>query len=390
MTLDTVADVRRGRGLGGKDGTTMFAMGDEAAAWGALYAGCNFFGGYPITPASEIAEIMANELPKLGGYYVQFEDEIASVSAIIGASWAGARSMTATSGPGFSLMQEGIGHAVMTETPCVIINVQRSGPSTGQATKPAQGDLMQARWGTHGDHEIIAMSPWSVQECFDLVIDAFRLAETYRTPVIFLMDGAIGHIREPLLFPAHADVKRAERRRAKPGESAFGGAAVPPMALIGDGQDVHITGSTHKANGIRDVNSEQVHDVLVRRLVAKIADEREALTRLDTRFMDGARIAVVSFGAAARPALGAVMRAREQGHAVGFIRLVNVWPFPGPALRALLRDVDCVLVPEMNLGQLSRELERVAGEKVSCLSRIGGIAHSVREIHDALLEKIHA
>jgi 2-oxoglutarate ferredoxin oxidoreductase subunit alpha len=204
------------------------------------------------------------------------------------------------------------------------------------------------------------------------------------------MDGAVGHIREPLVFPPQGDVLRAERRRAKPGELVFGGAPVPPMALIGDGHDVHITGSTHKANGIRDVNTEHVHDVLVRRLVAKIADEREALTRLDVRFMDDARAAVVSFGATARPALGAVMRAREQGHRVGFVRLVNVWPFPGPALRALLKDVELVLVPEMNLGQLSRELERFAGDRVASLSKIGGLAHSVREIHAALMEKIHA
>jgi 2-oxoglutarate/2-oxoacid ferredoxin oxidoreductase subunit alpha len=370
------------------NGTTTFVMGDEAAALGALYAGCDFFGGYPITPASEIAEVMARELPRVGGYYVQFEDEVASIAAIIGASWSGGRTMTATSGPGFSLMQENLGHAVMTETPCVVIDVQRSGPSTGQATKPAQGDLMQARWGTHGDHEIIALSPWSVQECFDLTIEAFHLAERYRTPVIFLMDGAVGHIREPLTFPTFTEELMAPRRRAAQGDLVFGGESVPPMAQIGDDQFVHITGSTHKANGIRDVNSKPVHEELVLRLVDKIASARETLTSIDTRRMEGAKVAVVSFGATARPGLGAVERARSQGHPAGFIRLINVWPFPGPALKQALADVDCVLVPEMNLGQLNRELERVVSCPVVPLSKIGGEAHTVDEIYRPLMERL--
>ncbi|MFH1573748.1 MAG: 2-oxoacid:acceptor oxidoreductase subunit alpha [Acidobacteriota bacterium] len=368
--------------------TTTFVMGDEAAALGALYAGCDFFGGYPITPATEIAEVMARELPKVGGFYVQFEDEVASIAAIIGAAWAGGRTMTATSGPGFSLMQENIGYAVMTETPCVVIDVQRSGPSTGQATKPAQGDLMQARWGTHGDHEIIALSPWSVQECFDLSIEAFHLAERYRTPVIFLMDGAVGHIREPLTFPAYTGELSASRRRAAPGDLIFGGEAVPPMAQIGDDQFVHITGSTHKADGIRDVNSRLVHEELVYRLVDKIASAREALTRVDTRHMEGARVAVASFGATARPGLGAVELARSQGHPAGFLRLINLWPFPGPTLNRELANVDCVLVPEMNLGQLNRELERVVDCPVVPLSKIGGKVHTVGEIYGALMERL--
>jgi len=374
--------------LSKKDGETAFVMGDEAAALGALYAGCDFFGGYPITPASEIAEVMAHELPKVGGHYVQFEDEIASIGAVIGAVWAGARGMTATSGPGFSLMQEHIGHAIMTETPCVIINVQRSGPSTGQATKPAQGDLMQARWGTHGDHEIIALSPWSVQECFDLTIDAFRLAEAYRTPVIFLTDGAIGHIREPLTFPKYDEALTAPRPRAKAGDLVFGGQAVPPMAQIGDGLDVHITGSTHKANGIRDVNSKPVHEELVHRLVDKIDGARDVLTRIDARHMDDAKVAVVSFGAAARPALGAVERARAEGLAAGFIRLINLWPFPDPTLRQALAGVDRVLVPEMNLGQLNREIERLVSCPVQRVSKIGGVAHVIDDIYQPLREAL--
>lgn len=367
---------------------TVFIMGDEAAALGALYAGCDFFGGYPITPASEVAEVMARELPKVGGHYVQFEDEIASIAAIIGASWAGARSMTATSGPGFSLMQENIGHAIMTETPCVVVDVQRSGPSTGQATKPAQGDFMQARWGTHGDHEIIAISPWSVQECFDLIIDAFQLAETYRTPVIFLMDGAVGHIREPLKFPVFGDNLLAKRERAKPGELVFGGDQIPKMAEIGDGQNVHITGSTHKSNGIRDVNSKPVHEELVLRLVDKIVANTEQLTRMDQHHMEDARVAVVSFGATARPALGAVNQARSQGQKAGFIRMINLWPFPDEALAKALANVDRVLVPEMNLGQLSRELQRVVQCPVQLVPKIGGIAHVVEDILKPLNEAL--
>ena len=367
---------------------TRFVMGDEAAALGALFAGCSFFGGYPITPASEVAEVMARELPKVGGYYVQFEDEVASIAAVIGAAWAGGRSMTATSGPGFSLMQENIGHAVMTETPCVIVNVQRSGPSTGQATKPAQGDLMQARWGTHGDHEIIALSPWSVQECFDLTRDAFCLAEQFRTPVYVLTDGAVGHIHEPLVLPAFTDEMVPPRPRSEPGELVFGGQPVPPMAQIGDGQNVHITGSTHKADGIRDVNTKQVHEELVLRLVDKIASARDQLTRLDTQYMDDATTAVVSFGCAARPALGAVQRARAEGHKVGFIRLINVWPFPGPELKRLLSGVQRVLVPEMNLGQLNRELERFVSCEVEPVSKIGGVVHSVAEIHQRVMAAI--
>jgi 2-oxoglutarate ferredoxin oxidoreductase subunit alpha len=374
--------------LSRRDGQTTFVMGDEAAALGALYAGCDFFGGYPITPASEVAEVMARELPKVGGHYVQFEDEIASIGAVIGAVWAGARGMTATSGPGFSLMQEHIGHAVMTETPCVVIDVQRSGPSTGQATKPAQGDFMQARWGTHGDHEIIALSPWSVQECFDLTIEAFRLSEAYRTPVIFLADGALGHIREPLTFPKYDPALTAPRPRAKQGDLVFGGELVPPMAQIGDGLDVHITGSTHKANGIRDVNSKPVHEELVYRLVKKIDGASDQLTNLDLRHMDDAKVAVVSFGAAARPALGAVERARADGLPVGFIRLITCWPFPDEALRQALANVDRVLVPEMNLGQLNRELERLVSCPVQRVSKIGGEAHVINDILEPLREAL--
>ncbi len=367
-------------------GRPHFLQGDEAAAMGAIYAGCDFFGGYPITPASEVAEVMSRELPRVGGYYVQFEDELASISAVIGAAWAGARAMTATSGPGFSLMQESVGYACMTETPCVIVDVQRSGPSTGQATLPAQGDVMQARWGTHGDHEIIALAPSTVQECFDLIIDCFNLAEEYRTPVIFLMDGEIGHVRDRVVFPSPRDVRRHPRRKAAEGELAFGGRLVPPMIEFGDGRFVHVTGSTHREDGMRDVQTQEVHDRLVRRLVAKIRDARDRLARVETDREEGARVGVLAYGAAARPARGAVLKARAAGRKVAYCRLITLWPFPvGEVVRAC-EGLDRLLVPEMNLGQLCREVERHVDCEVIPCGKIGGEIHSSAEI-GAVIER---
>ncbi len=367
-------------------GQEHFIQGDEAAALGAIFAGCNFFGGYPITPASEIAEVMARELPTVGGYYVQFEDELASISAVIGAAWAGARSMTATSGPGFSLMQENIGYACMTETPCVIVDVQRSGPSTGQATLPAQGDVMQARWGTHGDHEIIALAPSSAQECADLMIRCFDLAETYRTPVIFLMDGEIGHLRERVVLPQSGTIKRAARRKAAPGEPVFGGQTVPPMHEFGDGENIHVTGSTHREDGLRDVQTAEVHDRLVRRLVAKIDQARNDIALIDVDVEEEAAVAVLAYGATARPAKGAVLRARAEGHHVGFIRPVTIWPFPSDEIRQACSNLKRLLVPEMNLGQLVREIERHVDCEVVPLSKIGGVIHTSSEILSAITE----
>lgn len=371
--------------LSGFDNRTLFLLGDEAAAYGALYGGCDFFAGYPITPASEIAEVMSRELPRVDGYYVQMEDEIASLSAVIGAVWAGAKAMTATSGPGFSLMQENIGYAIMTETPCVIIDVQRSGPSTGQATKPAQGDVLQARWGTHGDHEIIALAPSSVQECFDLTVESFNLAEEYRIPVILLMDGEIGHLRESITFPHFDDVAREERRLAEPDTDLFGGEAIPPMSRFGEGRFIHVTGSTHKASGMRDVSTQAVHEDLVTRLCRKISDARAQITSVEEDFVDGARVGVLAYGATARPARGAVLEARRAGCAVDFLRLITIWPFPEAAVRRLAERVDTILVPEMNLGQIAREVERFTPRPVVPISKIGGVAHTVDEIFEAIL-----
>ncbi len=385
LTPESQAE-RRARSLARYGGESAFLLGDEAVALGAIYAGCTFFAGYPITPASEIAERMARELPLAGGIYVQMEDEIASMAAIVGASWAGARSMTATSGPGFSLMQENLGHAIMTETPCVVVDVQRSGPCTGQATKPAQGDLMQARFGTHGDHEIVALVPASAQECFDLTVEAFRISEALRTPVILLADGEIGHMREVVRLPAPGEVTIPPRRVAAPGQDGFGGEAVPPAPLIGHGLATHITGSTHKANGLRDVTSQAVHDQLVRRLVSKIADRRDELSRVEARWTEGAEVVVVCLGAPARPALGAVIEARAAGLPVGYLRLLGLWPFPIAAVVEACRGARALLVPELSLGQLNRELERHVDCPVRQLGRIGGIVHGVREIRAALEE----
>jgi 2-oxoglutarate ferredoxin oxidoreductase subunit alpha len=359
-----------------------FALGDEAAAYGALFAGCTFFGGYPITPASEVAETMASELPHVDGYYVQFEDEIASIAAVIGAARAGARAMTATSGPGFSLMQENIGYAIMTETPCVIVDVQRSGPSTGQATKPAQGDIFAARWGTHGDHEMIALAPNSVQECLDLMIDCFNLSERYRHPVVFLMDGEIGHLREKLVFPSVDEVETFSRGGFDPADEP---GLVAPWQEYAQGQAVHVTGSTHKENGMRDVVSQDVHERLATRLCAKIDRNRQNIVHCEERFLDDAEAVVVSFGAASRPALGAVLRARGVGRKVGFFRPITIWPFCGERLAEIGRQVQTIFVPEMNLGQLAREIERFVSVPVVRVSKIGGVAHSVAEIHDAIV-----
>lgn len=368
-----------------------FMLGDEAIALGAIYAGCTFYAGYPITPASEIAEVMARELPLVGGRYVQMEDEIASMAAVIGASWAGARAMTATSGPGFSLMQENLGHAIMTETPCVVVDVQRSGPSTGQATKPAQGDLMQARWGTHGDHEIVALCPSSVQECFDLSVEAFRISEQLRTPVILLADGEIGHVREVVTLPGPDAVEVPARLLAQPGETGFGGEApVPPMPEIGHGLAAHITGSTHKPNGLRDVTSQDVHDQLVRRLVSKIDSQRENLTRLEEHWTEGARVVVVCTGAIARPAEGAVALARSRGLDVGFVRLIGLWPFPSDALQRACDGAMTVLVPELSLGQLNRELERHLCCQVRGYNRIGGILPTIGELFEEIERAMEA
>lgn len=360
-----------------------FMTGDEAIAYGALYAGCRFFAGYPITPASEIAETMSEELPAVGGRYVQMEDELGSIAAVIGAAWSGQMAMTATSGPGFSLMQENLGYAAMTETPMVVVDVQRSGPSTGQATLPAQGDVQQARWGTHGDHPIIALTPASVQEAFDMTVRAFDLAEQYRTPVVLLADGIIGHASESLVVPEAVSVDRREVATAED-ETYFGDPDVAPMPQFGEGLRSHVTGSTHEADGMRDVKTQSVHDDLVRGFHEKIDRDREEIIEYETIGTDDAETLVVAYGITGRTAEGAVRQLREDGHDIGLLRLLTLWPFPESVVADLTADVAQVYVPELNLGQVAREVERTASAPVEGLDRIGGDPWTVDALIGAL------
>lgn len=371
-----------------------FAQGDVACTYGAILGGCDFFAGYPITPATEVGESMAALLPRLGGAVMQMEDEIASLSAVIGASWAGARACTATSGPGFSLMQEGIGYACMTETPCVIINVQRSGPSTGQPTEPAQGDMLQARWGTHGDHEIIALAPASVQECVDLTRLAFDLAERYRNPVLVMTDGEVGHMREPIVLPAVDDtVELVERRppassdRADhvPFRAVDGG--VPEMATFGTGFRTYVTGLTHNERGLPATDDAAEHTRLVRRLVDKIRCDVDRLTMVEQDIEEGATVGIVSYGISSRSAAGAVRLARAQGLKVSHLRLITVFPFPEEIVKEFADNVDRLIVPELNLGQIYHVVrEAVEGQAlVELVGRIGGEMIRPEEILDAIV-----
>ncbi len=318
------------------------------------------------------------------------EDEIASMGAVIGASLAGAKSMTATSGPGFSLMQENLGFACMAEVPCVLVNVMRGGPSTGLPTNPSQGDVMQARWGTHGDHDIIALAPWSAQECFDLTVACFNLAEEYRSPVILLMDGEIGHLRERVVLPGPDSVERRPRRKGVAGDQLFGGETVPPMIEFGEGANVHVTGSTHREDGLRDVQTQAVHDRLVRRLVAKIDGARERLARVVVDRDEQAEVGVLAYGATARPARGAVLMARQAGVPLSYCRPITIWPFPVRQVQEACEGLRCLLVPEMNLGQLVREVERHVTCEVVPLPKVGGVVHSAREIRDALTKLVRS
>jgi 2-oxoglutarate ferredoxin oxidoreductase subunit alpha len=336
-----------------------FMQGDEACAEGAIAAGCNYYAGYPITPASEIMEHICRRFAQLPGrVFIQMEDEIGSIASVLGASWAGARAMTATSGPGFSLMLENIGYAIITETPCVVVDVQRAGPGTGQATRPAQGDVMQARWGAHGDYEIIVLSPWSVQEAYDEAIRAFNLADRFRVPVILLMDEGVGHLRENMAVPAETPIYQ---RWKDPSRPPFGEAEVPPMPAFGEGAKLLVTGSTHDAWGYRRTSSPQAQQQLVERLANKILNHREEIQRTHRHYCEESNLDVllVAYGFTARSALGAVRLAREAGIRAGLLRLTTLWPFPEDAVRELGAQAYRVIVPEMNRGQMLREVQRV-------------------------------
>ncbi len=372
-----------------------FWQGDIAVAEGALAAGCRFFAGYPITPASEVAERMAERLPRVGGVVIQMEDEIGSMAAILGASWGGAKSVTATSGPGISLMLENIGLGVMMEVPCVVVNVQRGGPSTGLPTLWAQADVMQARWGGHGDYEIIAYAPSSPQEGFDMMIDCFNSAERWRTPVILLTDGVVGHMTEKVVVPPAEEIEArlVERKvpRRPPGDflpyRVYDDSMVPEMPVAGEGYYVHATGLTHDERGYPDM-SVDAQDRLVRRLVGKIRDNAKEIARYELHDADDADVVVVTYGVTSRLVPPAIERARKSGVRVGHLRLMTVWPFAEWVVEELSSKVGGFCVVEMNLGQIYYEVARCArgrAKTVLC-GHAGGGLYGVGEIVDAILK----
>ncbi len=381
------------RVIGGK---VLFVQGDIAISYGAMLAGCRFFAGYPITPATETAEILSILLPKIGGVCVQMEDEIGSVGAIIGASRSGAKSMTATSGPGFSLMQENIGYAAMTETPCVIIDVQRSGPSTGQPTEGAQGDVMQAKWGSHGDYELIALSPSTVQECLDLTIEAFNLAEIYKVPVILLTDGIIGHMREKVVIPEYDDLEIKWRSAPSKPQKEFvpfadDGSKIPETADFGKGYHTYITGLTHKETGYPSTDNQGDHDRLVRRLCDKIRDNRDKIVRVERDYDDDSKdaVGIISFGVTSRTVNYVVKELRSQDRKVNHLRIITNWPFPEKEVQELSIKCGKIFVPEMNLGQVYHMVKEEAGGncEVIHLGKIGGQMFTPDEIINAVKDK---
>lgn len=357
-----------------KASKTCFLSGYEACVEAALIAGCRFFAGYPISPANEIAEYMAVRLPKVGGIFLQMEDELASIGAVVGASWCGVKAMTATSGPGFSLMQETIGWAFMTETPCVIIDVQRVGPGTGQATKCAQGDVMQARWGTHGDYMAISLCPNSVQEIFELTIRAFNLAEKYRTPVTLLTDETTVHLREHLVIPPLESIEIINRKKPQAGEQIFFGLeSVAPMPSIGEGFNVVVTGSTHDERGIRFTADPMVHRRVVEAINNKIRKNVDDIVSVESYNIEDCKVGIVAYGITSRAIYEAVEEAERQGVKVGYVRLKTLWPFPEKPVQRLAENAEKIIVPEMNLGQIVNEVKRVAGcTTVVPLNKIGG------------------
>ncbi len=345
-------------------GRQLLLQGNEAIVEGALAAGCRFFAGYPITPATEIAEHMAARLPDVDGTYVQMEDEIAAMAAILGASCAGVKSMTANSGPGFSLMMENLGLGICTETPCVVVNVQRAGPSTGLPTLGAQGDMMQARWGSHGHYEIIALAPASPQELFYETINAFNLSETYRIPVLIMTDEVTGHLSERVIIPEAGNIRLHPRPRPKGRKDRFkpfqpGPNGVAPMALAGEGYGIHVTGLTHDVRGY-PVMTAEAQEAMVSRLTEKIQRNLHEIIRTESYLLEDAEIVVVSYGASARSSLAAVDEARELGIKAGLLRLITVWPFPEERIRRLAEAVKAMVTVEINLGQVHLEVQRCA------------------------------
>ena len=370
-----------------------FLDGDHACCEGALAAGARFAAGYPITPSTEVVERFAHRIPTVGGMFIQMEDELAASITIQGAVWGGAKAFTVTSGPGFSLMMEHIGYAAMTETPCVFVNVQRGGPSTGLPTLPAQADMMQARWGSHGDYEIIAVCPNSPQECFDLTITAFNLAEKYRVPVMIMMDECVGHMTEKVVIPPadriYVEPRRHTSKAADNGYQPYAPAAdlVPEMAHAGEGYRFHVTGLTHDERGYPNMQP-AVQDKLVRRLKDKIRNAADKLAMYEAENIEGADVVVVSYGITSRVAQRGIEMARERGLKVGKFRLIGVWPFPEKQIRELASRVKAFVVPELNLGQMVHEVQRAADGRCRTVlvPHAGGGVHRPEDILKAIQE----
>jgi 2-oxoglutarate ferredoxin oxidoreductase subunit alpha len=368
--------------------------GDHACSEGAIAAGCRFASGYPITPSTEVVERLAQRFPQCGGRFQQFEDELAASIALQGAAWGGAKAITVTSGPGFSLMMEHIGLAAITETPCVFVNVQRAGPSTGLPTQPAQGDMMQARFGSHGDYRLITVCPNSPQESFDLTVEAFNLAEEYRVPVIVMLDEVVGHMTEKVVIPPASEIKVTERRwtSKKPGEykpfDANGG-LVPDMVKAGDGYRIHVTGLTHDDRGYPNMGI-PAHEKMQLRLNDKIVKNADKIVRFDAKDLDGAEVVVVSYGITSRVAQKAIQQAKDQGIRVGSFRLITAWPFPEKQIAELSKKVKAFVVPELNLGQMVLEIERVANGRCRTIPvpHVGGTVHDPSVILKKIQEAV--
>jgi 2-oxoglutarate ferredoxin oxidoreductase subunit alpha len=365
--------------------------GDFACGEGAMAAGCRFVAGYPITPSTEVVERISRRFPMMGGTFIQMEDELASMAAVVGASWTGTKSMTVTSGPGFSLMMENIGLGAMMETPCVVVNVQRGGPSTGLPTMVGQADMMQARWGSHGDYELIALCPRSPQEAFDFTIDAFNLAETYRVPVLVMMDECVGHMTEKVVIPPAEEIDIVPRTLTtkQPGEFLpyeTNGNKVPEFARAGDGYRFHTTGLTHDERGYPEMSAE-CQEKTVRRLIDKIRGRADEITRFVEMDTEGADVVVVSYGITSRVARMGVDLARKKGVKVGVLRLEVVWPFPETRIRELSKKVKAFVVPEINYGQIVLEVERCAAGRAAAVlvSHGGGGVHDPEDICTAIV-----
>ena len=366
--------------------------GDHACSEGCMAAGARFVAGYPITPSTEVVERIARRFPTMGGTFIQMEDELASMAAVIGAAWTGTKSMTVTSGPGFSLMMENLGLAAMMETPCVLVNVQRGGPSTGLPTMTGQGDMMQARWGSHGDYEIIALSPKSPQESFDMSIDAFNLAEVWRTPVLLMMDECVGHMTEKVIIPEADEIEIVPRVLTDRSPDEYlpyevNGRPVPEFARAGDGYRFHATGLTHDARGYPAMSAE-VQKEAVGRLVGKIRDNADQIVRIEEEEIDGAEVVVLTYGITSRVARLGIERASDKGVKVGSIRLQVVWPFPEKRIIELSDKIKAFVVPEINLGQMVLEVERCAAGRAATVlvPHAGGGVHNPDDICDAIVE----